>query len=212
MQMTWRLLVAAGLVAASQLTVIAICGRTESTPAHLPAVGPTTLPKVIGDFTGRDEPLDEHILSATGADAMLNRVFRNRLGDTVFANVSLWTQSDMGIPHKPDQCYPSAGWEIVSRRMLDVPLSSGKTIQVKQFVFQRGTDRIAVAFWVHLGDEIVTESEGVRSMRQRLRKTGGPLPLLVKVMLHTEARDIAQAEARLSRFIAALEPYTQSIH
>jgi hypothetical protein len=84
-------------------------------------------------------------------------------------------------------------------------------MQVKQFVFQRGTSRIAVVYWVQLGDEIVTESEGIRQLRQRLRRTGGNLPPLVKVMLQTDARDVDAAEARLDRFAAALAPYTFAI-
>jgi mannose/fructose-specific phosphotransferase system component IIA len=56
-----------------------------------------------------------------------------------------------------------------------------------------------------------TDSERVRQVRQQLRVSGGNLPLLVKVMLQTDATDIAQAEARLSRFIANLRPYTQAI-
>jgi hypothetical protein len=64
---------------------------------------------------------------------------------------------------------------------------------------------------VHLGDEIITESEGIRQLRQRLRRTGGNLPPLVKVMLQTDARDVDAAEARIDRFVAALAPYTFAI-
>jgi EpsI family protein len=142
---------------------------------------------------------------------MVNRVYTNLLGDTVTANVGIWTDYNRGIPHGPQECYPSAGWEISNRREKVIPVRNHEPMQVKQFVFQRGTSRIAVVYWVQLGDEIVTESEGIRQLRQRLRRTGGNLPPLVKVMLQTDARDVDAAEARLDRFAAALAPYTFAI-
>ena len=210
MQMTWRLFVAIGLIAALQLTVIEICG-TAFTPAPMPEVGPATLPEIIGDFTGRDEPVDERVLTVTRVDAMLNRVYRNHLGDTVVVNLGVWTRYDMGIPHKPDLCYPSAGWEVVSRRLLDVPVGGQESKTIKQFVFQRGTSRIAVAFWAQIGDHTITDSEQIRELRQRARVTGESMGSLVKVMLHTDAKDVGQAEARLSRFVAALVPHIRTV-
>jgi EpsI family protein len=180
-------------------------------PARLPRVGPETLPEIMGDFTGRDEPLDERVVAASNAEIMLNRVYRNVLGDSVTANVGVWTRYDTGIPHNPQDCYSRAGWEIASRRNLMIPMSDHKPLQIKQFVFQRATSRIAVAYWVNIGDDTITESEGLRQLRQRLRRTGGNLPPLVKVMLQTDAKDIVQAEARLSRAAAALAPYTVAI-
>jgi EpsI family protein len=207
--MTARLLIVASLIAAAQVSVIGFDNALA--PAPLPIVGPNTLPQTVEDFVGHDEAMNERDLAVTQVDLMLNRVFRNRLGDTLFVNVGIWTHYDMGIPHKPDLCYPSAGWEIVSRKMLDIPVS-GASIRIKLFIFQRNTSRIAVAYWVHLGDEIITDNESVRKMLQRRRPTGGSLPLLVKVMLHTDARDIVQAENRLVRMATELLPYTKAIH
>jgi hypothetical protein len=42
--------------------------------------------------------------------------------------------------------------------------------------------------------------------------SGENLPPLIKVMLQSNAQDMAQAEARLSRFAAATAPYTLAIH
>jgi EpsI family protein len=177
----------------------------------VPAIGPSTLPDVIGDFKGRDEPLDERIVAATSADVVLNRVYRNQLGDVVIVNVGVWIDYGRGIPHSPDVCYPLAGWEIANRHQLNLSTSDNRPLRVKQYVFQRDTSRIAVFCWVHLGDGVIVDSEEIRQMLQRLRQTGGNLPPLVKVMLHTSAPDIEQAESRLSRFVSALFPYTDAI-
>jgi EpsI family protein len=204
-----RLLTACVLVAALQLTLIAICRNSAPAIVHVPKMDPSTLPNSIGDFVGRDEPVDKNVLTVTQVDEMMNRVYRNGLGDSIVVHLGLWTQYDMSIPHKPDLCYPSAGWEIVGKRLVTVPVDEQDPITVKQFIFQRGTNRIAVVFWAQLADNVVTDSEGVRGLYQKARVTGEVFPYLVKTMLHTDARDLGQAEARLTRFVAALAPHVR---
>ncbi len=206
-----RLFVVCGLVVVAQLLVIGIHSGTDPGPATLPKVGPQSLPEDIGDYSSRDEPLDEATVAAANADVMLNRVYENRLGDVVVVNVGIWTDYDRGIPHQPIVCYPSAGWEVASRRNVSIAVDQQQPFVVKQFVFQRDSSRIAVVFWVHLGDETITSNEPIRQILQRLRVAGGNRPPLVKVMLQTDAVDLEQANARLSRFAAALVPYTSSI-
>jgi EpsI family protein len=183
----------------------------EPDPSPVPTIGPSTFPDVIGDFRGHDEPLDERVVAATNADVMLNRVYENQLGDEVIVNIGIWTKYNRGIPHSPEQCYPMAGWEIASRGQATMSSSTNRAFRIKQFIFQRDTSRIAVACWVHLGDQVITDSEEIRPMLQRLRQTGGNRPPLVKVMLHTTGADVDQAEARLSRFVVELFPYTDAI-
>jgi EpsI family protein len=211
MQVISRVLIASAVIAVLQLTLIGVCGTSGFEQAHMPTLGPETLPENIGDFAGKDEPLDERVVTNTRADGMLNRVYRNRLGDSVSVNLGVWTLFDFGIPHAPDTCYPAAGWETVSRQMVPVQIEGQNPITVKQFIFQRGTSRIAVAYWVQIGDVMITDNEPIRKMRQAARGTHEKLPPLVKVMLHTDARDVAQAEARLNRFVANLVPITSKV-
>lgn len=211
MNLTSRLVVACAMIVAAQLVIVAMHRGTDPQPSAMPHVGPDSLPDRIGDFVGRDEPLDERIVAKTSCDAMLNRVYENRLGDLVTVNIGVWTDYRLGIPHSPEQCYPMAGWEFVKRRQVAVAIDDGRKVNTKQFLFQRDMLQIAVDYWVHLGDETVVQAEDVRKLRQRLRSSGGNLPPLVKVMLHTDARDPAHAEALLTRFIAALFPYTNAI-
>jgi EpsI family protein len=211
MNMTGRLFLACAIVVAAQLVVVGIHQGTDPEPSPLPALGPDSLPQSVGDFVGRDEPMDERVVAKTSCDAMLNRAYENRLGDIVFVNVGVWTDYRLGIPHSPELCYPSAGWEFVTRREVALPVADGQQVNVKQFVFQRRDSQIAVNYWVHLGDETIAETEGIRALRQRLRTGGGKLPPLVKVMLHTDARDPAHAEAMLARFAVELFSYTNAI-
>jgi EpsI family protein len=205
------LLVAFGLIAAAQLIVIAIHEGSDPQPSPLPHLGPDTLPDVIGDYRGRDVPLDPRLTAATNSDAILNRVYENRMGDQVIVNVGVWIEYGRGIPHPPGTCYPMAGWEVVSRRNSKIPLEDGGFLKAMTFLFQRDESRAAVAYWAQLGDETVTHVEQVRPIFQRLRQTGDKMPPLVKVMLHTNAVDFDQANARLLRFAAILFPHTNTI-
>src|SRR4051812_36755972 len=112
------LLLIAALIAVPQLVGIGV----DHVPAaaNLPSVGPHTLPTRIDEFQGRDAPFDDDVKIATGASAIINRLYRNQLGDAVFVNVGVWTEYELGVPHNPEECYPSAGWETVSRRLLNV--------------------------------------------------------------------------------------------
>ena len=107
-----RILVACGCIAAAQTVVVAIHQGMDPEPAAIPVTGADTLPSMVGDYLGRDEPIDEKLVRAADSDIMLNRVFENQLGDRMIANVGIWVDYGRGIPHKPDECYPSAGWEI----------------------------------------------------------------------------------------------------
>jgi EpsI family protein len=211
MNLTSRLIIAAAILITAQAGIVVIHRGFDPKPSAMPKVGIDTLPKNVGDFVGLDEPLDVRTVAATSCDAMLNRVYRNRLGDTVVVNVGVWTDYELGIPHAPELCYPSAGWDFISRQEVDVPLEGDRHVNTKQFVFQRNTEQIAVDYWVHLGDQTISDAEGIRTMRHRLRTSGGSLPPLVKVMLHTNARDPVQAQALLSRFIVAMYPFTGAI-
>jgi len=210
MNVSGRILVASGLIVAAQVAVLAIRG-TEPERSAIPSIGPQSLPESIGDFRGHDEPLDPRIVAHSNADAVLNRAYTNRLGDKVIVNVSIWVNYKRGIPHPPDLCYPMAGWEIVNRRSATVPAESGDAVRVKRYLFQRDASRAAVVMWVHFGDDNVVHSDELRPIFQRLRRTGGKLPPLVKVMLHTDAVDSALAHARLTRFVSELVPYTAAI-
>ena len=207
-----RLLIACGAVLAGQMMAIAIHQGTDPEPSPVPQLGPSTLPDKIGDFVGRDEPLDEDTVAATHCDAMLNRVYENRIGESISVNVGVWTDYRLGIPHTPDMCYPSAGWEPVVRKEVVIPTYDDQSVNAKEFIFQRQTSQIAVTYWVHLGDTTIANPSGIRPLRQRLRTTGENLPPLVKVMLHTSAPDAERAKATLNRFAAALFPHTAAIH
>jgi EpsI family protein len=95
-------------------------------------------PMQLGDWTGQDIPMDEAIVDATGSDAHVNRQYSQRDG---LAGVSLFiacgTNVNEIMSHRPTGCYRAAGWQLVDRRLLDLPFDGGMKIPCVLYKFHR---------------------------------------------------------------------------
>lgn len=97
------------------------------------------LPLQIGDWTGREVPLDEAIVEATDTDAHVNRSYSR---SSAPGSVSLYIASGVKardlMPHRPEVCYTSAGWTLVERLSLKLPLSDAAILPCNIMQFSRG--------------------------------------------------------------------------
>ena len=77
-------------------------------------------PMQIAGWTGQDVPLDEAIVSNTGTDAHVSRRYSRRNG---LESVSLYVACGVDLRevmlHRPQRCYPGAGWMLVGRGRTD---------------------------------------------------------------------------------------------
>jgi EpsI family protein len=98
----------------------------------------TELSIQINAWQGRDVPLDDRLRAATDADALLNRVYVRPGGDAVTLFVASGSQPRQMAPHRPEVCYPSAGWDLASES--EATISSGNLqVPVRVLHFTRGT-------------------------------------------------------------------------
>jgi len=128
-------------------------------PVNTTPISPAALerlPLQIGDWMGREVPLDEAIVRATDTDAHINRSYsRNN------AFISLYIASGVKardlMPHRPEVCYTGAGWTLIDKRSMELPLSNGMELPCNVFQFSRGTlntkktivlDYYIVEFWI----------------------------------------------------------------
>jgi len=110
-------------------------------PVNTTPISPAALerlPLQIGDWMGREVPLDEAIVRATDTDAHINRSYsRNN------AFISLYIASGVKardlMPHRPEVCYTGAGWTLIDKRSMELPLSNGMELPCNVFQFSRGT-------------------------------------------------------------------------
>ncbi len=100
------------------------------------------LPLQIGDWAGLEVPLDERIVEATDTDDHVNRQYVRRNGkDAVSLFVAYGLRMRDLAPHRPEVCYPGAGWTVDDRRVVDVALDDGSKLPVQIHQFSRGGDK-----------------------------------------------------------------------
>jgi EpsI family protein len=93
----------------------ALAAHLERGP-DAPAIAPGTLsrlPLQIGDWEGVEAPIDESIVRAADVDDYVNRRYTLRSNKH---NVGLWVAFGVRardlVPHRPEVCYPGAGWTL----------------------------------------------------------------------------------------------------
>ncbi len=117
----------------------AITNRFEraSTAVPLPAGTLNAVPIGIGSWTGKDVPLDPDIVRATDTDDLLNRQYRRPGGgNPVGLYIAYGGRLRELAPHRPEVCYPGAGWVIADVHEASLSLSDGKEMpcQIHHFV------------------------------------------------------------------------------
>lgn len=97
------------------------------------------LPLQIGDWIGKEIPLDEAIVLAADTDAHLSRRY-SRPCDSE----SLWLYIASGVrardlmPHRPEVCYTGQGWALTDKQFVELPFSNGTKLPCNCFRFTRG--------------------------------------------------------------------------
>jgi len=98
------------------------------------------LPLQIGDWMGREVPLDEAIVRATDTDAHINRSYlRNNASQYISLYIASGVKARDLMPHRPEVCYSGAGWTLIDKRSMELPLSDGMKLPCNVLQFSRGT-------------------------------------------------------------------------
>ncbi len=203
-----RLLVVVALIVGTQAGVYLIDRGWTPAPARLPDFDPQQWPLVLGNWQGQSTPVE----LTGGAKPCGNWLYRNPTGDQVSLLIGVWDKYTVVLPHTPEYCYPAAGWKLASQKEVEVPVENQPAITARILYYERDTERVAVMFWYHFGDQILIEHEQLRSMQQVLRGKVSELPPAIKVMLHTSAFDPDAVDARLTSFASLVAARTTKIH
>jgi len=98
------------------------------------------LPVHIGDWVGEDTPMEERIVRKTNTDDLINRLYKRRGGSQA---VSLFVAYGVRLrdlsPHRPEVCYPGAGWTLDDSRSLELKGADGSPIPCRLLRFHKGT-------------------------------------------------------------------------
>lgn len=111
-------------------------------PVNTAPINPAVVeqfPMQIGSWTGQEVPMDEAIVRATDTDAHLNRRYSRHGGvESVVLYVACGVKARDLMPHRPEVCYTGAGWTLMDRRSLDLPLNDGTELPCNVMQFARG--------------------------------------------------------------------------
>ncbi len=170
-------------------------------------------PMELDNWQGRAEsPLDEKTLSILGVNDYLTRTYVNGQA-AAGLYVGYWASQRQGDSiHSPLNCLPGAGWEPVSKSLLDVAVKDGdasvmRRITVNRYVVQKGLNRDLVLYWYQSQGRVVA-SEYLSKMYLvadaiRTHRTDAAL---VRVTVHVGTGDDAErrAERDGADFVATL--------
>ncbi|MDO8301778.1 MAG: exosortase-associated EpsI family protein [Sedimentisphaerales bacterium] len=173
--------------------------KSVGTPIRLP-VPLRALPFVIGDWTGRDVPLDESIVEAAANDDFCSRFYLNRnsnYGVTLYLAYSARPRTMLG--HRPDVCYVGAGWILDSTEKSSFVATSGKKIPCLLHRFHRpqlSPEELVVLNFYILNGKVSAEESGFSGIQWRTPNIEGNIAryvaqVQISSVLENSVRDAA---------------------
>lgn len=106
------------------------------------------IPRVLGDWRGKDFPLENRIVRAVGVDDYLYRVYTDPRGHLVEVYVGYYGSQRTGDTiHSPKNCLPGAGWRPVRGGRLALEVPGGGRITANEYLVEKGLAREMVLYW-----------------------------------------------------------------
>jgi Protein of unknown function (DUF3485) len=182
--------------------------------ARPPLIEPlSSIPMTLGDWIGRDEPIDPKILKESQATECLSRSYVNVHRPD--CRVDLWMNySDRGLNmrHSPEVCLPAGGWTKLESMSRIVPLSreDGTEMNAMLLGYESGELVQRIGFWYYIFGEsrierfVRTLPISSRSSHGRTTRGSG---LTVEIFFGSDSSvDEEGVRDFATRLIAELEP------
>lgn len=172
-----------------------------------------SVPMELGDWTGRDEPVDERIVREAQTDEYLNRVYEDRRkpGRKLWLWVN-YSGKGLNLRHSPEICLPSGGWSKVESqcKVISVAGPDGTPVPVMRLGYSQGELVQSIGFWYYIFGEGRLE-QYVRGLPITSRSSHGRTTrgsgLTVEVFCPGETDPDGEALREFAgNLLAALEP------
>jgi EpsI family protein len=170
------------LVAATYGISRLVQAETEPPETEMPAWTFHDLPMQLGKWHGEDTKMDPKIATATGAEIIADRLYRDETGATVSMHTAMFRDPSDGVIHTPLNCYRGNGWTLVKETREDVPISEGLTISVALTTWEKDGERVMVGYWYQLGENVLYDRFDLGNIRWKMPGKA-TWPVLIKVML-----------------------------
>ena len=158
-------------------------------PVNTTPISPAALqrlPLQIGDWTGREVPLDEDIVRATDTDAHINRSYSRYNGlEFITLYIATGVKARDLMPHRPEVCYTGAGWTLMDKRSAELPLNDGTVLPCNVMRFSRGVltvNKVVVLDYYIVDGEY---SSDVSLLRSKAWRGSGTVRYVAQVQIVT---------------------------
>ena len=132
----WRFALAASLIALTAILLQAR-SRTETIPPRQPL---SSFPAQLGNWSGKDIPLDKETLDVLGAGEFLVRGYRDPGSDLPYVDLFLAyfpSQRTGDTIHSPKRCLPGAGWTPERNDQVTISLPGHSPFPANRYVIAR---------------------------------------------------------------------------
>jgi len=172
-----------------------------------------TFPLVVGDWRGREEPVEQIFLDALKTDDEFMGIYQkgNSAADSVGLWVAYYAAQRTGVSaHSPRACLPGGGWKIETfdQYTIDNVQADGGSLTVNRTVIGMGEARQLVYYWFEARGRKQTNEYMVKWFifwdsltRQR---TDGALVRVTTFV--SDAALLPEAAVRLENFIRTVNP------
>jgi EpsI family protein len=137
------------------VAIIASYWMREKPTAVLFSPDLEAFPTIIASWTGRDLEIVSEVRNALNADTVLSRAYWNTdYGSTAGLLVVYRKYGRRDFIHRPEACYPAAGWKIVETGHTTVPYG-GRNIDAVKVIAEKDEMREIIVYWFASADRVV---------------------------------------------------------
>jgi EpsI family protein len=201
-----RFVLAAGLITLTAILLQAR-GRTENIPSRLPL---SAFPARLGNWSGRDVPLDQDTLDVLGPGDFLVRDYRasDQPAPTNLYIAYFPSQRTGDTIHSPKNCLPGGGWTPVEDSRIMLAFPGHIPFPANRYVIAKAGARQLVLYWYWAHNRGVASEYWAKFYLVkdsiRMNRSDGALVRIVTPMLPGETLDAAQQ--RLLPFASHVVP------
>jgi EpsI family protein len=205
---SWMRFSLLALLLTGTLGLLRARNREEVLPSHGSLSG---FPLSLGDWQGRDLPIDPATREVLGPGDFLLRDYLN-LSQRQAANLFIAffpSQRQGDTIHSPKNCLPGSGWTPVQSTRIWIDGQNRRRVEVNQFLIENGGQRALVLYWYQAHGH-VTPSEYAAKYHLVtdaivMNRSDGALVRIVTVLRNGEsASDAASRAIRLAQLVGPL--------
>ncbi len=149
-------------------------------------------PMQVGEWTGKEMPMDKRVYEILGTDKVLLRQYADKKDEKVWLAVVYGEQNRQSF-HPPEYCYLGGGnVELLDKEIAKIMIDGQKSMDVNKLTFQMGKHKQLVLYWYTAGD-LMTENYYKQQLyfvmnQLRYGKSGGTLVRVSTTIINDDVK------------------------